>query len=165
MEIRQLQEGDDISAIANILALCWKEAYGNFIPRGYMDKMRTDRWEETFRQRENRVYILWEEGRYCGVACACMIREGDMAGWGEIVSLYVLPECWGRGYGKALLRFAMQALGEMGAGPYYLWVFQKNANARRFYERQGFRATGVQQVLEIGGANVTEEMYVLKEKR
>jgi GNAT superfamily N-acetyltransferase len=48
--------------------------------------------------------------------------------------LYVDPVWHGRGVGRALLLVA-----EEGARELNLWTFQQNAQAQRFYERQGFK--------------------------
>lgn len=53
-------------------------------------------------------------------------------GW--LNHLFVEPAHHGRGVGSALLAAALPA----AAGPVRLWVFQRNAQARRFYERHGF---------------------------
>lgn len=47
--------------------------------------------------------------------------------------LYVLPGRQGDGIGKALLEIAKRGNSELS-----LWTFQRNATARRFYERNGF---------------------------
>lgn len=47
--------------------------------------------------------------------------------------LYVDPSWHGQGVGRALLETAKQGVSELN-----LWTFQMNAQARRFYERQGF---------------------------
>lgn len=52
-----------------------------------------------------------------------------------IEHLYVDPGRRGRGIGSALLRAAMD-----GRDSLALWVFQRNAPARAFYEHRGFRA-------------------------
>jgi putative acetyltransferase len=52
-------------------------------------------------------------------------------GW--IDQLYVLPLWQGRSVGQDLLRIAKAASPSL-----QLWTFQRNAAARRFYERQGF---------------------------
>jgi putative acetyltransferase len=52
-------------------------------------------------------------------------------GW--IDQLYILPEWQGRGIGAALLRVAQSQFDHLS-----LWTFQRNKNARRFYERHGF---------------------------
>jgi len=57
----------------------------------------------------------------------CAFREG----W--IDHLYVLPEFQGRGIGTMLLEKSMEKYPQLE-----LWVFQKNEQARKFYERRGF---------------------------
>ncbi len=56
-----------------------------------------------------------------------------------IEDLYVLPACEGRGYGSALLQHALSSC----AGTPTLWLLETNQKAMRFYERRGFRPTGV----------------------
>jgi hypothetical protein len=53
-------------------------------------------------------------------------------GW--IDQLYVLPASQGRGIGTALLQIAQRQSGQL-----CLWTFQRNNNARRFYERHHFK--------------------------
>lgn len=52
-----------------------------------------------------------------------------------IDQLYVLPAAQGKGVGTTLLDIAKAAQTQLS-----LWTFQKNAGARRFYERHGFLA-------------------------
>jgi GNAT superfamily N-acetyltransferase len=54
---------------------------------------------------------------------------------GFIDQLYVLPQSQGRGAGTALLAVAKERFDDLS-----LWTFQRNAAARRFYERRGFVA-------------------------
>ena len=49
--------------------------------------------------------------------------------------LYVHPDLQRRGVGEALLARAK----ELRPDGFRLWVFQRNTDARRFYERHGFR--------------------------
>jgi ribosomal protein S18 acetylase RimI-like enzyme len=51
-----------------------------------------------------------------------------------IDQLYVLPEAQGRGVGSMLLQRAQACFENL-----QLWTFQRNAQARRFYEARGFR--------------------------
>lgn len=53
-----------------------------------------------------------------------------------VAQLYVRVECIGQGIGTRLLDLAKQH----SAGSLWLYTFARNANARRFYERQGFVA-------------------------
>ena len=67
----------------------------------------------------------------------------------ELVALHSLPESWGTGLGHAMLA---EALSRIGDRPVYLWVFQENHRARRFYEKHGFYWDGTQRISEFDGA-------------
>lgn len=56
-------------------------------------------------------------------------------GENEIDQLYVLPGFQAKGIGTMLLHRAQEQMDEIA-----LWTFQRNTNARRFYERHGFVA-------------------------
>jgi GNAT superfamily N-acetyltransferase len=74
----------------------------------------------------DREVWVWDEG---GAILGFAALSDD-----ELTHLYVEPEAHGRGIGGALLDRAK----ERRPGGLRLWVFQRNANARRFYERRGF---------------------------
>jgi GNAT superfamily N-acetyltransferase len=71
------------------------------------------------------VWVAEAEGTAIGF---CAFRNG----W--IDHLYVHPAHQRRGAGSALVRTAMAANERLA-----LWTFQRNANARRFYEAHSFR--------------------------
>lgn len=83
-----------------------------------------------------------------------------MAGWGEVVSLYLLPSHMGRGLGRQLLAAALDALRRRGFPRAYLWVLEENRAARRFYERFGLRAGGQTLECAIGGRTLRECQYL-----
>ena len=68
---------------------------------------------------------------------------------GELTHLYVDPAEQNRGVGSRLLGHAKT----VSPAGLYLWVFQKNDGARRFYERHGFRLVE----LTNGAANMERE--------
>lgn len=70
----------------------------------------------------------------------------------RIEELYVDHFFENRGIGGELMRFAIER------NCRYLWVLEKNADARRFYGRYGFTATGKRQFQE----GTTEYIVELK---
>src|SRR5262245_32939173 len=52
----------------------------------------------------------------------------------EVDQLYVDPERWGHGIGSRLIEHAKR----VRPHGLWLWAFQSNTGARRFYERHGF---------------------------
>ena len=73
---------------------------------------------------EQEVWVAVLEGRLAGFVA-------HKPGW--VDHLAVHPDFQGRGVGRALMARAMEP-----GQPLQLWTFQRNARARRFYERLGF---------------------------
>ena len=88
----------------------------------------------------------WVDGKLAGLLV--FSRQSD--GYAEIEAIHSLPGSWGTGLGAAMLEFALEACdGCRCAG---LWAFEKNARARRFYEKHGFAFTGETRISEFDGA-------------
>lgn len=100
-----------------------------------------------------------EEKKLIGTACVSLSRWPDWPGFGEVVSLYLLPEYMGRGYGKALLAAAVETLAGQGFRDALLWGLEENRRARRFYEKAGFVFSGGFMEDEIGGRPIREVLY------
>jgi GNAT superfamily N-acetyltransferase len=84
-----------------------------------------DRW--FYRERVFKTCQIW--GAFNGGALTGIIAFRN--DW--IDQLYVLPEIQGRGVGNELLGIAKRIRNCL-----QLWTFQRNAQARRFYEARGF---------------------------
>lgn len=80
-----------------------------------------------FRARLFATCEMW--GAFSGGAMTGFIAFRE--GW--VDQLYVLPVAQGQGVGTSLLNTAQGAVDHL-----QLWTFQRNANARRFYEARGF---------------------------
>lgn len=91
-----------------------------------------------------------------GTAACSSARDENLSGWGELISLYLLPECTGKGYGKKLLNYVMKELEVSGFTNIYLGGLEANVSARRFYESQGFEFSGDTQQIKIADARLTE---------
>ena len=101
--------------------------------------------------------------RLIGTSSVCASRWPDWPGYGEVVSLYLLPEYMGRGLGKALLPAAVERLKERGFRDILLWVLEENQRARRFYEKYGFMQTKRCLICNIGGKDLKEVQYCYHE--
>lgn len=92
------------------------------------------------------VLTGWVDGKLMGLLVFTEHPDGRT----EIEAIHSLPESWGTGLGAAMLEFALEETNaRMGAG---LWAFEKNARARRFYEKHGFAFTGETRISEFDGA-------------
>ena len=80
--------------------------------------------------------------------------------YGELVSLYLLPEYMGRGMGSVLLDASLKALSDAGFTNVLLWVLEDNLRAHKFYERSGFINSGEAIDDEIDGKPLRELAYI-----
>jgi GNAT superfamily N-acetyltransferase len=79
-------------------------------------------------------------------------------GRAELYAIYVVPEQWSTGAGRALMHGVLALAASAGYTDISLWVLEANERARRFYEVAGFWLTGESVVLgRLGG--VTEIRY------
>ena len=92
-----------------------------------------ERWRESLNDEAVTVLVHEEGGSPVGVA-------GSRAGW--LDGLYVLPEWWRRGVGRALHDEVLQRQRAGGVERCHLWVLEHNDRARRFYERLGWAENG-----------------------
>lgn len=86
-------------------------------------------------------------------------KGGDYSAFGEVASLYLLPEYYDKGYGRELLESVRDEL----LGTYegvYLWVLRENERARAFYEKLGFVPTEDACLCDINGKTLTDIRYV-----
>ena len=160
MEIRKVTFDDDIAAIGSIYAASWKFAYRGIVPQMYLDQLTNHRWVTALNENRYDAFILVDNGQYIGTSSICPARDADMAGWGEVISLYLLPEYFGKGCAAVLFNHALNVLRETGFQCIYLWALAENARARRFYEKQGFRWNGDTTAVTIGGKALTEIRYI-----
>ena len=92
------------------------------------------------------VAVVWEEdGEVAGFACGLM--EG--ARTGDVTELYVRDEFRRHGVGAALLAAVVAGLKERGAEFVTGGVAPDNADARRLYERAGFRTQELRLVADV----------------
>jgi GNAT superfamily N-acetyltransferase len=120
---------DDADAIAAIY-LSSRKTFVSFAPLVHTDD-EIHRWIRETLIPEHQVTVAEENGAI--VAMMALSRKEGIV-W--IDQLYLAPNVVGKGIGTALVNFAKSTLGP----PIRLHTFQENTDARKFYEKLGFRA-------------------------
>ena len=159
MEIRYINENDNLLEISDIYEKSWKYAYRNIIPKDYLDSIPAGRWVNKISNTGMNNLVLIEKGTIIGTASFCKSRWENYSDYGEIVSIYFLPEYIGKGYGRFLLHKCMAELKISGFNNVLLWVLEENHSARNFYEKEGFTCSKVLLNDNIGGKDLREVMY------
>ena len=144
-------EFEDMKRLGHIMSVSFRSAFSSFVSKKTMDDCTVE---------ENCIALL--EGVYSEGKMHFLIGEDNgMLCWqeveetAEIVAIHSLPESWGTGLGHTMLAEALRQIGER---PVFLWAFQENRRARRFYEKHGFMWDGSERISEFDGA--VEVRYV-----
>lgn len=163
MEVRKATL-DDFQDISRIHALSWKSAYKGIVQQAYLDELKENFWVPAFTDWVKNGVLTVQEVIDNGNAVGCVAygrsRDKNKPSWGEIVSIYLLPQYFGKGFGNKLLETALSDLKNAGYENVYLWVLKDNHRARRFYEKNRFHCNNEECVCEIMGEKLTEICYV-----
>ena len=160
MEIRYLTSSDNQSAVSRIYEESWKTAYRGIIPQDYLDAIPEGRWVKNLDIPGWYTMVCVEDGTYIGTSSFSKSRFEQYPDSGEVISIYLLPSYWKKGYGRNLLRAVLEELKKQGFQDAFLWVLEENSNARQFYENFGFQCTDDYLEDTIGGKPVREVRYV-----
>jgi len=165
VEIRPAR-AEDAASLACVHVATWQAAYthvfGTERLAGIEAERRVQAWERSLREpaAHDAVFVAVEQDAgIVGFASVGSCRDGPHVPGGELYALYVLPEEWGTGIGTALHAAGLDALRSAGYEEAILWVLEDNPRARRFYEREGWRADGGRRTSEYLGVETTEVRY------
>lgn len=159
MEIRHIKQTDDRFAISHIYEESWKYAYKDIIPQSYLKSIPTGHWIPNLDKAGMNTLVLIGNDTFIGTSSYCKSRFSDFDSFGEIVSIYFLPQYMGKGYGKQLLDAAINELTKLGYRDIFLWVLEENHRARKFYEKAGFVLSDNYLDDNIGGKELREIQY------
>lgn len=152
-----------IEEMSHIHAFSWKFAYKGIVPQKFLDELQLDFWVPTFEiwMRNDIVKgkVLYNDEKMIGCIVFGKSREESLPNWGEIISCYLLPEYFHKGYGKFLIKSALSDLEELEYENVYLWVLQENQRARNFYEKIGFQNMNKKCTCDIMDKKLTDICY------
>lgn len=147
MLIRDARPGDE-PAVADVHVRAWKAAYRGLIPQDYLDALTPAdripgyRFGAAEPAAPRTILAFDDDGVLLGFATFGPSRDEDAAAAGELYALYVDPERWRTGAGRALLAQTRARLRTEGHEEAILWVLHGNDAAGRFYEADGWRLDG-----------------------
>lgn len=164
MEVRYIIPADDRIMVSKVYEESWKSAYKGIIPQEYLDSIPEGRWASNLDKQGWGTLVCIDHGKIVGTSSFCKSRLEQFQGWGEIVSIYLLPDYIGRGYGKSLMDAVLSELKKQGYEKVFLWVLEENTGARDFYEKYGFLPTDDILDVNIGGKALQEVRYVYENR-
>ena len=155
-------ELEDAAAVARVHRRSWQAGNRTIIPAqaagASIPTASTERWRELLVESSS-VQTLVARVGVGGIvgftAFAVQAPYGDEPEHsipigdcriGSILALYVAPEHWRQGIGRALLMAAIGRLGDEGCSGLGVWVLRSNRRARAFYLAMSFTYGGVEGV-------------------
>ena len=153
---------DDALPIATIHVTAWRVAYQGIVPDEFLRSLSIDerhqRWQKTLQNDSPTTWVAQEGKSVLGWLSAGKSRDDDAGpSTGEIWAVYIDPDHWAKGVGRALCDLAVEALQQRGFTEATLWVLAENERAIRFYRANGFiQDHGKEQRIQRGGKDLWE---------
>jgi GNAT superfamily N-acetyltransferase len=164
----------DAEAVAHVHVESWRSTYRGLVPGDYLAGLSVERRSDNWRRLitdagANRGVLVLEDdtlngdglnGDVIGFCHYGPTRDDDVAGAGEVTSIYLLGDRWRRGGGTQLLDAAVSAMTAAGYATATLWVVDGNDRARAFYEARAWEHDGAVKVDNLGTFQLRELRYV-----
>ena len=113
LEICYITKSDNRTVISKVYEESWKYAYQGIVPQDYLDYIPKGQWASHIEQADRKNLVMVQDEMIIGTSGFGKSRMEEMNGFGEIISLYFLPEYMGKGYGGLLLQAAVSELKEV----------------------------------------------------
>jgi ribosomal protein S18 acetylase RimI-like enzyme len=142
----------DAKRIAQIHVETWRVAYHGQMPEAVLDALDVNRresfWNSRLATQSHGVAVAEVNQEVVGFCDLISSRDADSKSQeiGEIAAIYVHPEFWRNGAGKALCRHSLKEARQQNYAAVTLWVLSSNTAARNFYEATGFCLDGATKV-------------------
>lgn len=154
----------DAAGCARVHVVSWKAGYEGLLPAAYLESLtaadRLSWWKHQLGDEGDptfEVFVAEDSGGVLGFASSAV--SGTDVALGVLAQLYVDPAAWGTGVARDLLASATDSLRARGLRAATLAVARDNARARRFYEREGWRATGAEELERLWGVELVAAVY------
>jgi len=146
----------DISRIAEIIVFGKRVAYRPIFQNDEVsfNELQVLDIIEEFRTKPEMIdnFLVYDDGIIKGV-----INRVNTETETEVCEFYVEPFFKRNGVGHTLMEALVKEAKEEGKKRIFLWVIKENSEARSFYEKHGFVATGDEQLIE--GTDKLDKCY------
>ncbi|WP_164507136.1 GNAT family N-acetyltransferase [Companilactobacillus furfuricola] len=137
--IKKTYGATDFNAIKEVYYRTWQASLGNLVPQGCIQKLEEFDWDPDDKIGSTLIAVS-RQNEIIGISAFGPSRNQYLANYGEIYSLYVLPEWQNLGVGKNLMARSLPKLDRV-FDSVFLSVLSNNVHAQSFYENFGFNKT------------------------
>ena len=138
----------DAESIAQIHVASWQVAYRELMPNAVLDnlsmKKRAAFWQTHLAGQPLQTFVAELNGAIIGFCDLVPSRDQDSnpKTVAEIAAIYIHPDHWRQGAGRALCHRALEAARCNHFTAVTLWALGSNIAARNFYEAMGLLPDG-----------------------
>ena len=142
----------DARKIAQIHVDGWRAAYRGQMPDEILDNLNMEKraafWSTHLTTHPHALFVAEINQEILGFCDSIPSRDkdADPETTAEIVAIYVDPNHWRKGAGRALCRSVLETARHVKLAELTLWCLSSNVAARRFYEKMGFHLDGATRV-------------------
>ena len=158
---------EDARAVAEIHVLSWQSAYKLILPVEYLTSLSVDKreawWKQCIVAGTPQLLVAKTHGAVQGWLNFGACRDEDSTpSNAQVWALYVSPNSWSTGAGRALWLRARELMLAQGFKSCSLWVFPQNSRAITFYQAAGFhRDSSPTKSFELAGRQLEEVRYAI----
>lgn len=160
VNLRKVKIGDE-KTLAFIQTESWKHAFKDIISKEDLEECTNldkaiEMYKSLLEKEIGNGYILFIDDKAHLMAYFDSARDTEVEGFAELICIHSLRKNLGKGYGKVMMNHILAEAKNQGFNKIYLWVFEENKRARRFYESFDFKETDNKKEF----LNATEIMYL-----
>lgn len=145
--IKSMETPKEIEGKSLVHWQMWREAYDDLLPAEFQETMTLERCRLFSQKYPENTLIAIGDLKVVGFISYGNFRDETMQA-GEIITLYVLKDYYGKGIAQKLMKAALTALNHFSE--IFLWVLKDNKRAIAFYQKMGFTFDGQEKILELG---------------
>lgn len=138
---------DDAETVGYVHYTAWKQAYKDMFSTEYLEAdtpaNRAQEFRVSLQSKDIHYFVIAGIDSIIGIM-KVVVSESDSC---ELASIYILNEHRKKGYGGQAISYIENLYSNKNI---FLWVLENNIGAIRFYERNGFQATGKTRVINRG---------------
>jgi ribosomal protein S18 acetylase RimI-like enzyme len=148
-------------AIAQVHVHAWQLGYAGLLPADYLKDLRPEDRAASYRfeVEGQETLVAVDAGAVRGFINIRRSRDNREADEGEVSGLYVSPDAWRSGIGRALMTAGRAWMTERGYVRARLWVLAGNERAQDFYRADGWVTSEETRVDLVWGIQVDEILF------
>jgi GNAT superfamily N-acetyltransferase len=169
VEVREATQADTES-IVELTAAGWRAAYPGIVPAERIENLPIAGWRHDIRsglrapKADSFTRIAEAGGEVVGYSfvAAPGREEPEASRVAEVVAVYVDPERWRTGVGRALMGSVDEGAAQAGYEELVLWSFEQNERALAFYDALGWEREDLRRPHRASGASTIRLRHSLR---